>query len=29
LVNKKIGDKVVIKRAKEDIVFEILDISYK
>jgi transcription elongation factor GreB len=29
LVNKKIGDKVVIKRAKEDIVFEILDISYR
>lgn len=28
LINKKIGDKVVMKRAKEDIVFEILDISY-
>lgn len=27
LINKKIGDKVVLKRAKEDIVFEILDIS--
>jgi transcription elongation factor GreB len=29
LVNKKIGDKVVLKRAKEDIVFEILDITYR
>jgi len=29
LINKKIGDKVVLKRAKEDPVFEILDISYK
>lgn len=28
LINKKIGDKVVLKRAKEDIVFEILDITY-
>jgi transcription elongation factor GreB len=28
IVNKKIGDKVVLKRAKEDIVFEILDITY-
>src|SRR5450759_4881264 len=28
LINKKIGDRVVLKRAKEDIVFEILDISY-
>jgi transcription elongation factor GreB len=28
LINKKIGDKVVLKRAKEDIVFEILEISY-
>lgn len=28
LINKKIGDKVVMKRAKEDIVFEILDITY-
>lgn len=28
LINKKIGDKVVMKRAKEDIVFEILDIAY-
>ena len=29
LINKKIGDRVVLKRAKEDIVFEILDITYK
>ena len=28
LVNKKIGDKVILKRAKEDIVFEIIDITY-
>ena len=28
LINKKIGDKVVLKRAREDIVFEILDITY-
>ena len=28
IVNKKIGDKVVLKRAKEDIVFEILNITY-
>jgi transcription elongation factor GreB len=28
LINKKIGDKVVLKRAKEDIVFEILDITF-
>ena len=27
LINKRIGDKVVLKRAKEDIVFEILDIT--
>jgi transcription elongation factor GreB len=29
LINKRIGDKVVLKRAKEDIVFEILDITYR
>jgi transcription elongation factor GreB len=29
LINKKTGDKVVLKRAKEDVVFEILEISYK
>jgi transcription elongation factor GreB len=28
LLNKKIGTKVFLKRAKEDIVFEIMDISY-
>jgi transcription elongation factor GreB len=28
LLNKKAGDKVALKRAGEDIVFEILDISY-
>ena len=28
LINKKTGDKVVLKRSKEDIVFEILDITY-
>jgi transcription elongation factor GreB len=29
LINKKIGDKVIFKRAKEDIVFEIMDIAYR
>jgi transcription elongation factor GreB len=29
LINKKNGDRVVLKRAKEDIVFEVLDISYR
>jgi transcription elongation factor GreB len=28
LINKKIGDKVILKQAREDIVFEIMDISY-
>ncbi len=28
LLNKKNGDKVILKRAKEDIVFEITDITY-
>jgi len=28
LINKKIGDKVVLKRAKEEIVYEILNITY-
>ena len=28
LINKKIGDKVVLKRPKEDIVFEIIGIAY-
>ena len=29
LINKTIGDKVIFKRAKEDIVFEIMDITYR
>ncbi len=29
LINKKNGDKVILKRAKEDIVFEIIDIAYR
>ncbi len=29
LINKRTGDKVVLKRAKEDIVFEILKITYR
>ena len=28
LINKKIGDKVLLKQAGKDIVFEIIDISY-
>ena len=28
LINKKIGDKAILKRPKEDIVYEIIDISY-
>ena len=28
LINKTIGDKVIFKRVKEDIVFEIMDIAY-
>jgi transcription elongation factor GreB len=28
LINKKIGDKVILKQAKKDNVFEIIDISY-
>jgi transcription elongation factor GreB len=28
LINKKIGDKVNLKQARKDIVFEIIDISY-
>jgi transcription elongation factor GreB len=28
LINKKIGDKVILKQAREDIVFEIMDIDY-
>ena len=29
LINKKIGDKVILKQARKDIVFEIIDISYR
>jgi len=29
LINKKIGDKAILKRAREDSVFEIMDISYR
>jgi transcription elongation factor GreB len=29
MINKKTGDKVVLKRAKDDIVYEILDIAYR
>jgi transcription elongation factor GreB len=29
LINKKIGDKVVLKQAKKDIVFEIINIVYR
>jgi transcription elongation factor GreB len=28
LINKKVGDKVILNQAKKDIVFEIIDISY-
>jgi transcription elongation factor GreB len=28
LISKKIGDRVILKQAKKDIVFEIIDISY-
>jgi transcription elongation factor GreB len=28
LINKKIGDKVILKQTKKDIVFEIIHISY-
>lgn len=28
LINKKIGDKAILKRGKEEIVFEIMDVSY-
>ena len=29
LINKKVGDKITLKRDREDIVFEILDIAYR
>ena len=28
LINKKVGDKVVLKRGQENLVFEILDIAF-
>jgi len=28
LINKKVGDKITLKRDREDIVFEIMDIAY-
>jgi transcription elongation factor GreB len=28
LINKKTGDKVILKRAKEDTVFEVMDVAY-
>jgi transcription elongation factor GreB len=28
LINKKIGDKVILKQAKKDIIFEIINITY-
>ena len=29
LLNKKVGDKITLKRDREDIVFEIMDIAYR
>ena len=29
LINKKIGDRIILKRNREDIVFEIMDIAYR
>jgi transcription elongation factor GreB len=29
LINKKVGDKIILKRDREDIVFEIMDIAYR
>jgi len=29
LINKKVGDKITLKRDREDIVFEVLDIAYQ
>ncbi len=28
LINKKVGDKAILKRGKDDLVFEIMDIAY-
>jgi transcription elongation factor GreB len=29
LINKKIGDKAILKRAKDNIIYEIMDIAYR
>jgi len=29
LINKRIGDKAILKRGQEDLVFEIIDIAYQ
>jgi transcription elongation factor GreB len=29
LINKKVGDRITLKRDKEDIVFEIMEIAYR
>jgi transcription elongation factor GreB len=29
LINKKVGDKVIIKRDRENVVFEVMDIAYR
>jgi transcription elongation factor GreB len=29
MINKKTGDKVILKKAKDDVVYEIIEISYK
>ena len=29
LINKKVGDKITLKRDREDIVYEIMDIAYQ
>jgi len=29
LINKKVGDKITLKRDRQDIVFEVLDIAYR
>jgi hypothetical protein len=29
LINKKVGDRITLKRDREDIVFEIMSITYR
>jgi transcription elongation factor GreB len=29
LINRKVGDKITLKRDREDIVYEIMDIAYR